>query len=83
MIRPLACLLGAALLAACATDPDVIATLPPCSDHCSTHTDGYEWAQRGNLGDPRACDSYPEEFARGCRNGVEDLQQLRPASRGI
>jgi hypothetical protein len=55
----------------------------PCSVHCSTHTDGYEWAQRGNFTDPRYCEGYPDAFMLGCRNGLEDLKQLRPSSEGI
>lgn len=82
--RLLALALGAsALLSGCAGDPDTIIDLPPCKSHCTTHTDGYEWAQRGNLSDPRSCEGYPEAFVRGCRNGVEDLQQLHPSSKGI
>ncbi len=82
MIRPL--LLCVALLpAACATTADRSLPPSPCSEHCQTHTEGYEWAQRGNLSDAGACEGYADAFVRGCRNGVEDLQQLRPASQGI
>ncbi|SFF37331.1 hypothetical protein SAMN04488120_10334 [Fontimonas thermophila] len=83
MSRRLAGICAALWLSACATDPDAITSLPPCRGHCSTHTDGYEWAQRGRLSDPRACAGYTEDFERGCRDGIEDLQQLQPASRGI
>lgn len=76
--------LGAgALLSGCGGDPGIVTELPPCKFHCSTHTDGYEWAQRGNLSDARSCEGYPDAFVRGCRNGIEDLQQLRPSSKGI
>lgn len=78
LFAPLAVL----LLAACAGNAE-IPPPSPCSTHCATHTDGYEWAQRGNFTDPRYCEGYPETFERGCRNGVEDMRQLRPSSEGI
>lgn len=57
--------------------------LRPCALHCQTHSEGYEWAQLSNLSDDRGCAGYTDAFARGCRDGVEDLRQLRPASQGI
>jgi len=74
---------AAVLLGACAGAPDRAWTPAPCRGHCETHTDGYEWAQRSNLRDPGACEGYPDPFVRGCRNGIEDLEQMRPASEGI
>ena len=62
---------------------DTVPPPAPCSTHCTTHTDGYEWAQRGNFTDPQYCEGYPDAFVFGCRNGVEDLRQLRPSSEGI
>ncbi|MES0872429.1 hypothetical protein [Sinimarinibacterium thermocellulolyticum] len=73
---------AALLLSACASG-DTLPPPAPCRTHCSTHTDGYEWAQRGRLTDPRYCEGYTESFARGCRNGIEDLRQLRPSSEGL
>ncbi len=70
------------ILGACAGG-DTLPPPAPCSVHCTTHTDGYEWAQRGNFSDPSYCEGYPDAFERGCRNGVEDFQQLRPSSQGI
>lgn len=70
------------LLCAC-TGSDTMPPPAPCSTHCTTHTDGYEWAQRGSFTDPQYCEGYPDAFVRGCRNGVEDLRQLRPSSEGI
>ncbi|MFA5938710.1 MAG: hypothetical protein WC809_05080 [Sinimarinibacterium sp.] len=55
----------------------------PCKSHCQTHSDGYQWAQSSNLDDPRICDLYPAEFARGCHDGVEDMRGVRPYSQGI
>ena len=70
------------LLGACAGN-GALPPPAPCSEHCTTHTDGYEWAQRGNFTDPGYCEGYPDAFVRGCRNGVEDFKQLRPSSQGI
>ena len=71
-----------ALLSACASAPDA-ASLAKCSDQCQSHTDGYEWAQRANLSDDSVCAGYPAAFVEGCKDGIEDLRQLRPSSQGI
>lgn len=78
----LACLVITLGLIACAGN-GVMPPPAPCSEHCSTHSDGYEWAQRGNFTDPRWCEGYPDAFMAGCRNGLEDLKRLRPSSQGI
>lgn len=70
-----------ALLAACAGT--AVAPLAACSGECKSHTDGYEWAQRANLEDDAACAGYPATFVEGCKDGVEDMRQLRPSSKGI
>ncbi len=67
-------------LLACANAPLAAA---PCSEHCATHEDGYQWAQNGNLADTAACKGYTEAFERGCRNGIEDLTQLHPKQQGF
>jgi hypothetical protein len=79
----MAVLCAAALISACASAPD--SALPPaaCSDHCESHTDGYEWAQRSNLSDDSACTGYPAAFIEGCKDGVQDFRQLQPNSKGI
>ncbi|MDD3763979.1 MAG: hypothetical protein PHP86_11890 [Nevskiales bacterium] len=55
----------------------------PCRNNCNSHEEGYQWAWRGNLLDDRACAGYSEAFSSGCRDGVHDLQQLRPAQEGL
>jgi hypothetical protein len=70
------------LVGACAGN-NALPPPAPCTDHCTTHTDGYEWAQRGNFTDQGYCEGYPDAFMLGCRNGLEDLKQLRPSSQGI
>lgn len=79
--HPLAVAVGASLLSACASAPP--ANVPACTGACTTHTAGYEWAQRADLQDARVCDRYPSPFADGCRDGVEDRNQLRPGQRGF
>lgn len=55
-----------------------------CNGACSSHSDGYEWAQQMNLEDVRQCaGDYPDDFARGCRDAVNDFAQMRPASKGL
>lgn len=74
-------LLVPAALCACASAPAIPPT--PCVDACITHTEGYEWAQRGDYADPAVCRGYPPAFADGCRDGIEDRNQLRRVSRGF
>jgi len=72
--------LAALLLAGCAAQP----TAASCKTACSSHEEGYQWAQGANLTDTRACQGrYPEAFLDGCRDGVEDLNQLRRATRSL
>lgn len=72
---------AALLLTGCATQPQVAS----CTRACSSHEEGYQWAQGANLTDPAACDGqpYPAAFVEGCRDGVEDLYQLRRATRSL
>ncbi|MGH8444310.1 MAG: hypothetical protein ACREVL_03535 [Solimonas sp.] len=72
-----------ALLAGCASDP--IGPPPPCSGECSSHDDGYLWAQRGALDDPRQCEGqgYSPAFVRGCKDAINDFSQMKPASKGL
>ena len=81
----LATLALVSVLSACAGGRGVapMSEAAPCRGHCQTHSEGYQWAQSSNLDDPRVCDAYPAEFARGCRDGVEDLRGVRPYSQGI
>ncbi len=70
-----------AVVGGCAAAPE--RPVPRCQGNCNTHTEGYEWAQAADLEDDRVCASYPTDFAAGCRNGVEDRNQLRRGARGI
>lgn len=72
----------AALLSSCVgTTP--VPPPPPCQGSCTTHTEGYEWAQRASLQDAKHCDGYPETFSAGCRDGVEDMLQFWRTAREL
>lgn len=74
-------LLPLIVLAGCASSPLRVAT---CKTACSTHEEGYQWAQSANLTDAARCTgNYPEAFIDGCRDGVEDLYQLRRSTRSL
>lgn len=72
----------AAVLAGC-VGTAAIPPPPPCQGNCTTHTEGYEWAQRANLQDAKRCDGYPDSFSAGCRDGVEDMLQFWRTSREL
>lgn len=69
-------------LAGCAASAP-LAGKPQCTGNCTTHTEGYEWAQRADYADPAVCNGHVAEFAEGCRDGIEDRNQLRRGSRGF
>ncbi|HSW14182.1 MAG TPA: hypothetical protein VLI06_15150 [Solimonas sp.] len=74
-------LLLCTVLGACASQGKPVTA---CKTLCSTHEEGYQWAQSANLTDARGCNgNYPEAFLDGCRDGVEDLYQLRRATRSL
>lgn len=67
------------LLSACAAAP---VTAKPCSQYCNTQQEGYEWAQRAVLLDPKACEGYAPEFVRGCKESVRDYGQSKSPREG-
>lgn len=70
-----------ALLAGCASTPPTVAG---CKGACRSHEEGYQWAQSANLIDAAPCaGNYSAEFIDGCRDGVEDLYQLRRSTRSF
>lgn len=79
-----AAIAASVLLAACAgngaeqRDP-----VAPCQTFCSHYEEGYQWARNGNLSDEDYCEGYAEPFVEGCRQGVTDLNRLRPAREGL
>jgi hypothetical protein len=65
--------LSAVLLAGCVTEPLIAVT--PCKTYCTSYEDGYQWALKANLSDPRNCEGYAQDFVRGCQQQVTDLQK--------
>ena len=43
-----------------------------CTDDCSGHKAGYEWAQENNLTNESDCSGNSSSFEEGCRTFVED-----------
>jgi hypothetical protein len=43
-----------------------------CTDDCSGHKAGYEWADDNQIKDERLCTGYSNSFIQGCRTFVED-----------
>lgn len=49
-----------------------------CSDNCSGHAAGYEWAFDQGLRDADRCHNDSRSFEEGCRVGVRDFRLLKP-----
>jgi len=43
-----------------------------CTDDCSGHEAGYEWAERKGITDPDDCGGKSESFIEGCRSYAEE-----------
>lgn len=83
-LRRLVPLLGGLLVGACAgSGSREGAPVAPCTEFCSHYEEGYQWARNGNLSDEAYCEGYPEPFLDGCRQGVSDLNRMRPAREGL
>lgn len=50
-----------------------------CTDDCSGHEAGYDWAARNDITDERECDGDSRSFNEGCQAYVEE--QADDASR--
>lgn len=81
-LRTLFVWVGIGFLTACAGSPSQTPP-PPCQGYCSTHGDGYQWAQSGNFTDLRFCQGYDDAFVQGCLDGLGDARRYTPASQGI
>lgn len=42
-----------------------------CSDDCSGHQAGYDWAEQNDIDDEDACDTPSQSFNEGCQSYVE------------
>ncbi|MBZ9919085.1 hypothetical protein LB517_10870 [Mesorhizobium sp. BR1-1-12] len=43
-----------------------------CTEDCSGHKAGYDWAERNQIADESACSSNSQSFNEGCQTFVED-----------
>lgn len=45
-----------------------------CTDDCSGHEAGYQWAEEHDIDDPDECDGNSDSFIEGCRSYAEERQ---------
>ena len=43
-----------------------------CTDDCSGHQAGYDWAEQNEVDDEDACDTPSQSFNEGCQSYVDD-----------
>lgn len=46
----------------------------PCTDDCSGHEAGYNWAEEHDIDDPDNCDGNSNSFIEGCQAYAEEQQ---------
>nr|NTI33097.1 hypothetical protein [Rhizobium rhizogenes] len=46
-----------------------------CTDDCSGHKAGYEWAEQNDVKDSSECSGNSTSFEEGCQAYVEDLSR--------
>ncbi|TIN07824.1 MAG: hypothetical protein E5Y51_30610 [Mesorhizobium sp.] len=49
-----------------------------CTDDCSGHEAGYDWAARNDISDERDCDRDSQSFNEGCQAYVEEQADDAP-----
>jgi len=54
----------------------------PCTQDCSGHDAGYEWAEENAIIDENDCDGNSQSFIEGCEAYVEDQQTGRDFEEG-
>ncbi len=47
----------------------------PCTQDCSGHEAGYEWAQEKGIDDPDDCGGNSDSFIEGCQAYAEEVQE--------
>ena len=52
----------------------------PCTDDCSGHEAGYEWAERKSIDSVEGCGGNSNSFIEGCRAYVEENSHTEDAS---
>ena len=50
-----------------------------CTDDCSGHQAGYEWAERKGIADPEDCGGRSWSFIEGCRAYAKEAQAAEEA----
>lgn len=70
MIKPFLGLLLIVLLPALATAASFNGY--ECTEDCSGHEAGYEWAEQNEIGDESDCDTPSNSFTEGCISYVEE-----------
>jgi hypothetical protein len=46
-----------------------------CTDDCSGHEAGYEWAEQNDIDDDTDCSTASESFNEGCSSYVEENEE--------
>ena len=44
----------------------------PCTEDCSGHEAGYEWAENNSITDPNDCSGNSQSFIEGCESYAEE-----------
>ncbi len=47
----------------------------PCTQDCSGHEAGYEWAERQGIDDPDDCSGNSNSFIEGCQAWADEQQE--------
>lgn len=52
-----------------------VAGTSACTEDCSGHDAGYEWAQENEITDPDDCDGTSDSFIEGCQAYGEEVER--------
>ena len=47
----------------------------PCTEDCSGHEAGYEWAEENEIENPDDCGGNSDSFIEGCQSYAEEMQE--------
>ena len=47
-----------------------------CTQDCSGHEAGFEWAKENNIDNPTICDGYSQSFIEGCETYARELDSI-------
>ena len=51
----------------------------PCTDDCSGHEAGYNWAEKKSIENPDDCDGNSNSFIEGCKAYAIEQQETEPS----